>query len=89
MLRAGVWRIAMRRRTAGNEAHSGKAALLQRLLREAQMSKMDRVESAAKDTDWYDAHSLQRQPADIRQHMSEIGRKARRRRTIYHAVVIR
>ena len=89
MLCAGVRRIAVRRRAAWNEAHGGQAALLQRLLCQAQMTIMYGIEGATEYAERCGAHSLQRQPAHIRQHLCQEGGEARRRRAIYDAVVIR
>ena len=70
--RAGMSCITVRWRTARNEMDSSHAALFQRFLRQAQVSVVDRVEGSAENTDGCDAyiaHSLQRQPAHVRQHL--------------------
>ena len=56
LLRAGMGRITVRWRAAWNEKHAAQTALLQRFLRQTQVSVVDGVKSAAKYSDRCDAH---------------------------------
>ena len=92
LLRTGMRCITVRWRTSRNEMDSSHAALFQRFLRQTQVSVVDRVEGSAEYTDGrdvYRAHSLQCQPAHVRQHLRQIGDETGTCCAVNHTVVIR
>lgn len=66
-----------------------QAALFERFNGQAQMTVMNRIERSAKNADRAMGRQLQCQSAHVRQHMSEVGGKARGGRTVNHAMVVR
>ena len=88
LMRTGIWRFAVGRCSSGNEKNGAQVALLYRFLRKAQMPVVDGVEGAAEYANGCDGYHLQRQPAHVSQHLSQVGGETRTCGAIYHAVVI-
>ena len=80
----------MRRRAAGHEAHLFEMHGFSEFLREAQMAKVDRIESAAENGDRPDCHGyrLKNQTPDVRQHVAQVRDEARALRAVDNAMIV-
>ena len=78
----------MRRGACRDEADLLEPGELEHFLGKSQMPKMNRVEGPAQNADRLGAHRLQCKATNIRQHLGQKNDKARRRRTVDHAMVI-